>query len=208
MAMIYLVDNTIDGQGASPHEIAAALAQIVPDTEVLTERFPEVSLDRVATLNPSHIILSGQSHPWELYEPESLKGVFDVIRQAPQPILGVCGGHQQIALAYGAPVGLMERIGAGEGYEGARRERGFLEVETDGSDLFTALPRRITVWHSHCDEVKQTPRGFSCSAFNETCPIQAMKHLERPVFGVQFHPELFDRKHPQGRTILENFLRR
>ena len=75
-----------------------------------------MSLERVRSLRPSHIILSGQSHPWD-YSPESLAGVFDVIKQASQPILGVCGGHQQIAICHGAEVGLMGRLEPGEGYE-------------------------------------------------------------------------------------------
>ena len=204
--MIYLVDNTIDGQGASPGEIRAALQRVDPDLEVLTERFSEVSLKRVRDLNPSHIILSGQSHPWERYTPESLAGVFSVIWEANQPILGVCGGHQQMALAFGAEVGLMGRLEPGEGYEGAKRERGFFEVETNNQGIFQHLPEKVTVWHSHFDEVKSLPPGFEASAANETCAIQAMQHNDRPLFGVQFHPELFDDAHPDGRRILENFL--
>jgi GMP synthase (glutamine-hydrolysing) len=204
--MIYLVDNTINGTGASPRELQAALKRIRPDLEMVVESFRATSLQRVEELSPSHIILSGQSDPWDRYSTESLVGVFDVIRNANQPILGVCGGHQQIALAFGAPVGLMERVGPGEGYEGAKRERGFLEVETDGDGIFGGLPLSITVWHSHCDEVKQLPPGFRRTAYNETCAIQAMQHTERPVFGVQFHPELFDEAYPQGRVVVENFL--
>jgi GMP synthase (glutamine-hydrolysing) len=204
--MIYLVDNTIDGQGASPRELKAALQRMRPDLEIIVEPFRDVSLARVNQLAPSYIILSGQSHPWDLYTSESLAGVFDVIRNARQPILGVCGGHQQMALAFGAPVGLMERLEPGEGYEGAKRERGFLPIEADGEGIFRDLPQRITVWHSHCEEVKEVPPGFRRTAFNGTCPIQAMQHAERPLFGVQFHPELFDDEHPQGRRIVENFL--
>ena len=75
-------------------------------------------------------------------------------------MLGVCGGHQQIALAFGAPVDLMARLEPGEGYEGAKRERGYFPVETNGNGIFKNLPRKITVWHSHFDEVKQLPKGF------------------------------------------------
>jgi GMP synthase (glutamine-hydrolysing) len=204
--MIYLVDNTIDGQGASPRELRSALERVRPEMEILTEPFSEVSLERVRSLNPSHIILSGQSHPWESYTPASLAGVFSVIREASQPILGVCGGHQQMALAFGAPVGLMGRVEPGNGYEGAKRERGFFEVETNRRGILRDLPNKITVWHSHFDEVKDLPPGFEATASNQTCSIQAMQHKERPVFGVQFHPELFDDAHPDGRLVLENFL--
>ena len=204
--MIYLIDNTIDGQGPSPRELKAALERIRPGLEIIVEPFRNVSLKRVQEVSPSHIILSGQSHPWDLYTSGSLAGVFDVIRNAPQPILGVCGGHQQMALAFGAPVGLMERLEPGAGYEGAKRERGFLPIETAGEGIFRSLPRTITVWHSHCDEVKELPPGFRRTAFNETCAIQAMQHYERPLYGVQFHPELFSDEHPHGREIVESFL--
>lgn len=207
-SLVYLIDNTIDGQGASPRELRAGLERVRSGLEIVTEPYHVVSLKRLAQVGPSHIVLSGQSHPWDQYAPASLDGVVDVIQQATQPILGVCGGHQQIAAAFGAPVDLMERLEPGEGYEGAKRERGFFEVETVGeaTDLFENLPQRFTVWHSHFDEVKQLPEGFRRTAFNETCAIQAMQHLMRPLFAVQFHPELFDDEHPEGRQVLENFL--
>jgi len=204
--LVYLVDNTINGQGDSPREIRAVLGRLIPGVEILTEPFHNVSLERVRSLKPSHIILSGQSHPWDNYTPESLAGVCDVIKQAAQPILGVCGGHQQIALAYGSEVGLMERLEPGECYQGAKRERGFFPIDNTGEGLFKGLPSNITVWHSHCDEVKELPDGFRCTASNETCTIQAMQQKGRRVYGVQFHPELFDEEHPEGRKIVENFL--
>jgi GMP synthase (glutamine-hydrolysing) len=205
--LVYLVDNTIDGQGASPRELRAVLGRLIPGLEILTEPFHSVSLERVRSLRPSHIILSGQSHPWDQYSTESLAGVFDVIKHASQPILGVCGGHQQIAIAHGAEVGLMGRVEPGEGYNGAKRERGFLPIETTGEGLFKGLPSAITVWHNHCDEVKELPNGFRATAANETCRIQAMQEKGRRVYGVQFHPELFDEDHPEGRHIVENFLK-
>lgn len=205
--MIYLVDNTIDGQGASPRELRAALNRMNAGLEILMEPFHAVTLRRVESLRPSHIILSGQSDPWDRYAPESLAGVFEVIRKAPQPILGVCGGHQQVALAFGAPIGLMARLESGNGYEGAKRERGYFPVETTGEGIFKDLPSQINVWHSHFDEVKELPRGFKTTASNKTCAIQAMEQTERPLFGVQFHPELFDQEHPDGRQVVWNFLR-
>ena len=208
--MLLLVDNTIEGVGSSPREIRAALERIEPHLRVVTESFKNITPEFVKTLAPSHIILSGQSHPWHKYERESLAGIFYVIRQAPKPILGVCGGQQQMALAFGARVDLIERIAPGEGYEGAFRERGFCNVfreSEDGGPLFDGLPETLTVWESHCDEVKDLPPEFTLTATNETSRIQAIQHTSRPVFGVQFHPELFDEDHPHGRTILENFLK-
>ena len=205
--LVYLVDNTVDGQGASPREIRAVLGRLIPGLEILTEPFHNVSLERVRSLRPSHIILSGQSHPWDQYSRESLAGVFDVIKHASQPILGVCGGHQQIAITHGAQVGLMGRLEPGEGYSGAKRERGFLPIQNTGEGLFKDLPSEITVWHNHCDEVKELPDGFRATASNENCPIQAMQQKGRRLYGVQFHPELFDEHHPEGQHIVENFLK-
>lgn len=206
-SLIYLIDNTLEGQGASPRELRAVLSRVREGVEILTEPYTRVSLKRVESLRPSHIVLSGQSHPWDRYDSAALAGVIEVIKKASQPVLGVCGGHQQIALAYGAPVELMGRLEPGEGYEGAKRERGYFPVATSRSGIFKSLPREITVWHSHFDEVKSLPKGFRRTAWNEVCSIQAMEHTERPVFGVQFHPELFDDGHPDGRTVIENFLK-
>ena len=205
-SLIYLIDNTIHGKGESPRELRAVLGRMREGIEILTEPFYAVSLKRVNSLKPSHIILSGQSHPWDQYSDQDLAGVFEVIKKSRQPILGVCGGHQQMALAFGAPVDLMARLEPGEGYEGAKRERGYFPVETDGNGIFKKLPRQITVWHSHFDEVKQLPKGFRATAWNDNSPIQAMQHDQRPLFGVQFHPELFDEDHPDGRQVIENFL--
>jgi GMP synthase (glutamine-hydrolysing) len=204
--MIYLVDNTIDGKGASPRELKTGLLRLSDALEILVEPFHMVSPQRVETLNPSHIILSGQSHPWTEYPSESLAGVLEVIRTASQPILGICGGHQQIAIAYGGAVDLIARLEPGTGYQGARRERGYGPIETEGSGIFRNLPPRFTVWHSHFDEVKELPMDFRRTAWNDICRVQAMEHIRRPVMGVQFHPELFNDEHPVGARVLENFL--
>jgi GMP synthase (glutamine-hydrolysing) len=206
-AMIYLVNNTIDGQGDSPREIADALGRVCPGTPVVMDLYRDVSLSRVQELAPSHIILSGQSHPWTDYTPGSLDGVHEVIKQAAQPILGICGGHQQVALVYGARVDVMKRVVPGTtGYDGCLKERGFYPVTHDGSTLFAGLPESFVVWHSHYDEVKDLPDGFTGTARSENCALQALQHKTRPLFTVQFHPELFNAENPAGCRVLENFL--
>jgi GMP synthase (glutamine-hydrolysing) len=54
--------------------------------------------------------------------------------------------------------------------------------------------------------VKELPDGFRATASNENCQIQAMQQKGRRLFGIQFHPELFDAEHPQGQQVVENFL--
>src|SRR2546426_4043301 len=123
--MLLLIDNTIEGIGSSPREIRSALQQIEPDLRVVTEPFSNITPEFVKVLSPSHIILSGQSHPWDQYLPESLAGIFYLIRNQPQPILGVCGRQQQIAPAFGAPVDFIERGAPRNGYERAFCSRRF-----------------------------------------------------------------------------------
>src|SRR5260370_27804786 len=159
------IRHTIECQCSSPRDIRFALQRIEPDTRVVIEPFHNISPEFVKTLSPSHIILSGQSHPWDKYSAESLAGIFYVIRAAPQPILGVCGGQQQIALAFGAPVDLIERVAPGAGYEGAFRDRGFSEVNVDlntDTPIFAGLPETITVVELHWYSVKKLPFGFIC----------------------------------------------
>src|SRR2546422_11407777 len=107
--MLLLIDNTIEGIGSSPREIRSALQQIEPDLRVVTEPFKNITPEFVKVLSPSHIILSGQSHPWDQYLPESLAGIFYVVCHHPQPILGGCGGAQQKAVAVGAAGCFIER---------------------------------------------------------------------------------------------------
>ncbi|HMH45322.1 MAG TPA: hypothetical protein VK557_17680, partial [Pyrinomonadaceae bacterium] len=83
--MLLLVDNTIEDAGSSPREIRAALERIEPDLRVVTESFKNITPEFVKVLSPSHIILSGQSHPWGKYSAEELAGIFYVIRTAPKP---------------------------------------------------------------------------------------------------------------------------
>jgi GMP synthase (glutamine-hydrolysing) len=70
-------------------------------------------------------------------------------------------------------------------------------------DLFKGLPREFLVWESHNDEVKDAP-NFMILAMSDNCKIQAVKHVKKPFYGVQFHPEVNDTEH--GSQILANFV--
>jgi GMP synthase (glutamine-hydrolysing) len=75
-------------------------------------------------------------------------------------------------------------------------------IEED--DLFKGLPKEFSVWESHNDEVKEAP-NFTVLALSENCRIQAVKHWHKPLYGVQFHPEVNNTEH--GEEILRNFVR-
>ncbi len=72
------------------------------------------------------------------------------------------------------------------------------------SAILEGLPERSQVWESHNDEVTVMPEGFVNLARSETCKVQAMHHEQRPLYGLQFHPEVSHTEY--GEQIFENFV--
>ncbi len=60
------------------------------------------------------------------------------------------------------------------------------------------------MWASHNDEVKTVPEGFVVTASSESCPHEAISCIDRPIYGVQFHPEVENTEY--GPEIFQNFL--
>jgi GMP synthase (glutamine-hydrolysing) len=109
------------------------------------------------------------------------------------PILGICYGHQMIADVWGGKV-----------EKGKSAEYGVSEITVDDEDIILkGLPRKFKAWVSHFDEVKELPEGFEALAHSETCGIEAMRHKEKPIFAVQFHPEVWHTE--KGELVLKNF---
>lgn len=110
-----------------------------------------------------------------------------------KPILGICLGHQLIAHVLGGEVG-----------RGISAEYGVSEIIVDeASSILEGMPNKFQAWVSHFDEVKRMPLGFKGLAHSQTCKIEAMAHKTLPIFGVQFHPEVWHTQN--GERILENF---
>jgi len=111
------------------------------------------------------------------------------------PILGVCLGHHIIAVAFGGEVG-KGKVG------------GYAEVEVEileQNEIFKGFPSKIKVWASHMDEVKRMPESFKLLAKSDICNIEAMRHKKKPIFGVQWHPEVY---HSQfGVELYKNFIK-
>ncbi len=85
--------------------------------------------------------------------------------------------------------------------------RAQLSVSTtnkDTNDLFAGIPATTQVWMSHGDQVDTVSGDFVPLAQTGSCPYAAVKHRTRPLYGVQFHPEVTHT--PDGKTILANFL--
>ncbi len=153
----------------------------------------DLSAERVKALNPKGIIFSGG--PASVYEPGAPQcdpKIFDL----GIPVLGICYGMQLACQALGGKVG--------GGSHTREYGRATLTVN-DANTLFRAYPVESTVWMSHGDQVHDTTGDFVALASTDTCRNAAIKHRTRPIFGLQFHPEVAHT--PHGGQILANFLR-
>ena len=158
------------------------------------------------------VVVSGHSTLIDDYDPRSLAPLLELIRESRTPLLGLCGGHQLIGLAFGSEPAPMGRLALGEVdpepgvAPGMRKEWGPSGVRITGGDpLFAGLGETVVVEQRHFWELKAVPAGFVRLAASEACPIQAIRHEHRPLYGVQFHPERYSERDPDGQTILANF---
>jgi len=154
--------------------------------------------DAVLQKDPNIVILTGSN--FMLSKPDTrmvFRPEMDLVRETHLPFLGICFGHQLMGAAYGAQV-----VDLGHNI------REFKEVKLLGKDpLFDGLPGSIRVSESHRQALTRVPEGFRHLAESATSQVEAMCHQKRPIYGVQFHPERSDEKHPHGRVIIQNFLR-
>ena len=158
------------------------------------------------------VLLSGNFADWSLYDVGEFGELFKLIDNHAIPTLGLCGGHQLLTLIYGGKVEPMRALKPGEidpwpkFYPGFCKERGFKEVKViESNPLFEGLPSRIVVNEAHYAEVKELPEVFKLIAIGDECPIQAISHKMKPIYGTQFHPENYDDVHPDGMIVLKNF---
>ncbi len=152
----------------------------------------DLPIGRIRELDPLGIILSGG--PSSVYDPGAPKpdpGIYDL----GVPILGICYGMQLVCQAIGG------KVEPAPAREFGRAECRVLDA---GSDLMQGVPESTIVWMSHGDQVHDAGPEFLGLAATATCPIAAVRHRDRPVFGLQFHPEVAHT--PSGPTILGNFL--
>ncbi len=143
------------------------------------------------------IVLSGSQHKLaesEIFEAYASEVEF--LRRTEKPVLGICFGHQLISMAFGENV-----ISTGKVLKGYYMIR---KIRDD--ELFGGLSEKFLVMESHEEIIQNVPYNFVNLADSPNCAIEAIKHQVLPIYGVQFHPERFDDKHPAGIVILENFL--
>ncbi|CAF9925781.1 MAG: GMP synthase (glutamine-hydrolyzing) [Alectoria fallacina] len=138
---------------------------------------------------PKGIILSGG--PWSIYE-EGAPILDPAVFELEIPILGICYGLQAIAWHFAKNVIL-----------GDKREYGYAIVSTKQHRLFDGLGSELEVWMSHGDKLSSLPPSFLAIATTDNAPFAGIASLNRPIFGIQFHPEVAHT--PKGTKILRNF---
>lgn len=166
--------------------------RVLRDLDVETRIMPNTStLEEIA--DADGLVLSGGA-PSVAMEADAMgnNGLF--LDKAGVPILGICAGMQFLSEHFGGVLGPAD-------------EPEFSSVDlhiTDHNDLFRNIPDDITVWASHNDEVKVPPKGFTITAFSTSCHVEALRHNDLPIYGVQYHPEV---EHSQfGEEVFKNFL--
>ncbi len=148
-------------------------------------------IDIIRQLNPRGIILSGG--PASVYDPDAPHLDPEVLA-LDRPVLGICYGMQVLAHLLGGKVAAAQE-----------REYGKANLQIDDpSDLLTGLGAQTIAWMSHGDKVLSLPPEWTAIAHTENAPYAAMRHAQRPLYAVQFHPEVSHT--PKGPQILENFL--
>ena len=170
------------------------IARRVRELHVYSEIKPfNVSLEEIKAFSPRGIILSGG--PASVYD-EGAPKVSPELFDLGVPVLGICYGMQ-----------LMTHLLGGRVERSEKREYGPAELFViHNEDLFFGLEKggRYRVWMSHGDRVEEPAPGFLALAKSEHSPYAAIRHEKRPLFGVQFHPEV---AHTEiGREVLENFV--
>ena len=79
-----------------------------------------------------------------------------------------------------------------------------MEIDIAKSEgLFKGIESPMAVWSSHKDEVNTLPDNFEVLASSSLCDIESMKHLDKEIYGFQFHPEVHHT--PKGEEIFKNF---
>ena len=113
------------------------------------------------------------------------------IKSTELPVLGICFGHQIIGLLHGAFGSKM------------KEDRDWQIVEAfETSPLFNRLPNEVEMMEDHCETIS-IPADFKLIASSDACVNEVMQHKQKPLYGVQFHPEVSGN---HGKILIENFV--
>jgi len=136
------------------------------------------------------IFSGGPASVFDANAPRPDKCIFDL----GLPVLGLCYGHQLIAQIFGGKVEPAKRKEFGSVYVTIDKPVGVLKD----------LSRKERVWMSHSDTVFSVPPEFDVLAHTQNCPVAAFKHKTKPIYGLQWHPEVVHTVN--GAKMLRNFI--
>ncbi|MDR0221844.1 MAG: aminodeoxychorismate/anthranilate synthase component II [Lachnospiraceae bacterium] len=186
--MVLLIDN----YDSFSYNLYQYIGVITPAIRVA--RNDELGVDEIRALAPSHIVISpGPGRPADagicIAAIKALHADF--------PLLGICLGHQAIFEAFGGTVSYAAELMHGKASQ--------ITVDTS-LPLFSGLPATIAAgrYHSLAGLKETLPAILKVTAWTDEGEVMAVAHRERPVYGVQFHPESI--LTPFGKRIIENFL--
>ena len=162
--------------------------------QVRVFRNDAVSIRELVDLNPAGFVISpGPGRP------EAAGISVELIRRfsGQTPILGVCLGHQAIAVAFGGSIVAARRLMHGK----------TSSITTNGEGVFSGIanPFAAMRYHSLAVCADDLPDCLQVSAESEDNEIMGIRHLHHPTEGIQFHPESI--MTPVGKRLLRNFLK-
>jgi anthranilate synthase component II len=182
----------IDNYDSFTYNLVQYFGELGEDVRVY--RNNKITLDEIESLRPRRVVISpGPCTPKEA-------GIsVDVIKRfgGNIPMLGVCLGHQALAVAFGGEVVRAERLMHGK----------TSKIEHDGKTLYHHLPNpfEATRYHSLVVNRSTLPSCFEISAETAEGEIMGMRHRTLGIEGVQFHPESI--LTTVGKDLLRNFLK-
>ncbi len=182
----------IDNYDSFTYNLVQYLGELGEDVRVY--RNDKITVDEIEQLKPSRIVIS----PGPCTPKEAGISVETIQRVGGRfPILGVCLGHQSLAVAYGGEVVRADRLMHGK----------TSMIRHDGKTIFRDLPNPFEATRYHSLIVKRStlPQCLEISAETEQGEIMGLRHKTLPVEGVQFHPESI--LTAAGKDLLRNFLK-
>lgn len=183
----------IDNYDSFTHNLYQYLSQLGAVVRVI--RNDDTDLAGVVAIAPTRIVISpGPGHPENERDFGVCKSIVTELA-GEIPILGVCLGHQGIAHHHGGKVVRAPEIMHGK----------TSVIRHSGVGLFAGLPPALEVmrYHSLLVERASLPPQFEVTAETDDGLIMALRHRDKPLWGVQFHPESIGT--PDGHSLLRNF---
>jgi GMP synthase (glutamine-hydrolysing) len=192
MQMKYDTILVLDFGGQYCHLIGRRIREHGVYSEIVPH---DITPDEIKTLNKKlnvkGLILSGG--PSSVYEPNAPR-LDPRILEMNLPILGLCYGHQ-----------LVVQLVKGKVEPATCKEYGVARVEIDKPvGVLEGLSGKEKVWMSHGDTVFSVPTDFEVLAHTESCPVAAFRHKNKPIYGLQWHPEVIHTE--KGMQMLRNFI--